>query len=234
VSTETPAGRLERAADELTGSESVNLGKSVMLALLGIMVTLTIKSGIDHTFAGLLPTASFLTLRQHWATHSGSDVLLGFQVIVFFVTLGRYYWGAYIYAKGGHAQRPISVLFNLGGAFLLFVGFYVVSVVIMDEDLFAPMVAVVMLVDLVWFFFVCTFDSPRDAGVQRIIHLYQLFDAITAIPIVILALTVPPRIAHSASLSLILGVGIIDIAWLWRFYLGEPDWKTRTPGFRRL
>jgi hypothetical protein len=148
---------------------------------------------------------------------------------VFVFTLIRFYVGAYRYGMETTGQPLPESVVNSTGTFLLFASFYVTSFTLREVDLFYWLVSLFLLVDFGWFFLVgAVLNVPRNMA--RVINIWQVFDLVTAVAVIGSILFLPEYQAQYTALSAIVGVGLLDMIWLRRFYADEPDWAKQTWG----
>ncbi len=204
-----------------------------VLIILGILLALTIQSAVEHTFDGL---AALENLRSTWVAFAKAParkLLVASQLVIFSFTLVRFYLGAYRYIEECEGQSILGSAINFIGTFLLFAGFYVASLVIQTINLFYWIVVFFLFIDLAWFWIVSVFLSipPR---LIPIVHIWQLFDVITIIPVAFCMGLLPEYLAQVFSLLLIFGVGIWDLVWLRLFYSNDVDWATKTKWIKKF
>src|SRR5579871_4135708 len=97
-----------------------------LLVILAALFSLTVKSAFERTFSKL---EIDYTLNDFAKVDWGENFLVLFQLLVFLITLVRFYLGAYYYARETHVTRPVfEIVVDYAGALLLFTGFYITSI----------------------------------------------------------------------------------------------------------
>ncbi len=205
--------------------------ESLSLIVLGVLLSLIIKSALDRAFETVPRYNNFIFTPGHaWSIFAAAPerrLLIFFQLLVFLFTLVRFYLGAYRFARHSTGNGIPEATATVVGTFVLFSGFYVTSLTLRSQTLFYWAVVVFHVVDFIWFFIAHTLlRVPKELG--AIVGLWKVFDVTTIVGIVLSLCFLPGTGGRWASLALLLSVGALDFFMLKSFYLDEPDWKTAT------
>jgi len=203
------------------------------LILLALLFGFTMQSAMDHLLSGLDRYATGAALWAAIGQHPTRQILVLLQFIVFVFTVVRFYVGAYRYGIETTEEPLLETVVNSTGMFLLFASFYVTSFTLRDVDLFYWLVGLFLLVDFAWFFIVgAVLSVPQSMA--RVIHIWQVFDFATALIVGLSMWLLLEYTAQYVAICGIGGVGLADMIWLRRFYMGERNWVANTSFLKRL
>jgi nucleoside 2-deoxyribosyltransferase len=196
---------------------------SAVPVILSVFLAITIKSTFDHALEDIGRYPNFHAIWEGIQGNYAKALLLVFQALIFLITLGRFYWGAYRYGQV-EAGKPKSfrrIIFDLTGLFLLFAGFYVTSMVVAHITLFYWAVASFHLIDLILFYPLVVRGSTIPE-LQSVLKKWCLFDAVTSTLIILfMIIPFPGFWSQWAALLTLLGVGLWDVIGLRHFYVEE-------------
>ena len=209
--------------------------KGVSNFLIGILLALTMKVALETTFRDLGQYNDWteaVTIGV-WSDFRRKFLIL-FQFLAFIFTLLRFYWGAYrCNNEMPESQTKVGLAINVLGAFLLFGGFYITAMSIQTTNLFYSLIVTFHVLDWCWFLIANAHVKKIDASLLKVTSCWQFFDLITILLFLGASwgfdLLFPPAyyIPQYFSLAVLFGVGIWDFTKFWRFYMDEPDWRTK-------
>src|SRR6185436_17535941 len=99
----------------------------VTATVLGVLLSLIIKSALDHTFESVSHYHSLGQIWEAFLNAPTSKILALLQLLVFLFTVVRFYVGAYRYAESTSGGGIPEAIATVVGTFLLFAGFYIAS-----------------------------------------------------------------------------------------------------------
>jgi|SRR6185503_3376913 len=160
------------------------------------------------------------------------SLLVAIQLIVFLFTLVRFYLGSFRYHQeelettSGAGELLIDVV----GAVGVFVSFYFASIVIKTTNLFYGALAVMTLIDLVWFWIAKKYHG-LSKGMERVAEMYIRFDILSLIALIgffVVEEYFGPRpfyLSQWIVLVILFTIACFDLKLLWPFYSGLPEWQ---------
>jgi hypothetical protein len=175
-------------------------------------------------------------LRNAVTATSGLTGLFAAQLVVFLLVLVRFYWGSFrYYQQEPKLQGNPELAIDFIGAILVFVGFYVTSLLLRTAALFYWAIGLLHIVDFVWFLLASTCLALVD-GMRKVATWFLLFDVATCVGLaavfIIFSPTSPEFKAQWWALGLLVVVSAADLSLLWAFYTGAANWSNRI-GVRR-
>jgi hypothetical protein len=209
------------------------------VVFIGIFLALILKTTLDTFFKGLAGYDTLLAVELAVRRQPVKSALVCGQLCVFLFSLIRFYWGSFrYYQQKPKVEETPELAVDLLGAIVLFMSFYVVSLLVRTTTLFYYGILLVHAVDLAWFLLATTYLT-LDEGIRKVAGLYILFDIVTVISVAILtvanAIWGPTHLLVFQFLSLIVVclIGLWDLKKLWPYYTDEPDWQDSLPRKQR-
>lgn len=197
------------------------------LLVLSVLFGLTLKSALEHTFAGIDSYATLKAVSEVVQKRFEEKGILFAKFVVFVFTLLRFYLGAFRFTVLSQNQGTTERSINAVGTLLVFSGFFLTSLALKSEYLFYWTFIVFLILDLIWFFILFLF-CPLPTALTKVAHVYVVFDVLTVVPVLFLLWLANTPWNHLLALADILVIGIWDLYWLRRFYRNDESWETQT------
>jgi hypothetical protein len=208
----------------LSGESKSNATATI---LLGVLMSLIVKSAFDHAFAGVSKLETSTALWNALTNQPGRQFLRLCRLGVFVFTLIRFYLGAQRYAAEcpANSELPQAVTTVIGTT-LLFAGFYVASLALPEPDVFYWIVIIFHVLDALWFVVAgIVLDLPSD--LQTLVGAWKVFDVLTIVGLLAVRCVRSSTVAEVLSLGILLSIGGADLYSFRAFYLNKDDWKNR-------
>jgi hypothetical protein len=193
-------------------------------AILVILMGLTAKTALDQVFVSIPHLDGLKAIWVRLASDPVWHICLVCQAIVFFITAFRFYLGSLRYhqMRGGQFSRFRSLLWDVLGTLIIFVGFYVSALSLRSRGNFYPFIFILHICDATWFGGAWLIDVTPPAQ-QVLMKRFILLDLATVFGIGVSALAVwvfhfgfgSPFIFHWLCFSVLLIIGSVD------FYLNN-------------
>jgi hypothetical protein len=224
------AGNAFHAAEP---ADQSGISRAQGAVFIGILLALILKTTLDTFFEGIADHNTLGAVLAVMNKQLAKSVLLVCQLIVFLFALIRFYWGSFrYYQQKPKVEETPEVAVDLLGALLLFMSFYVVSLLIRTTSLFYYGLILVNGVDLAWFLLATTHLALQE-GMRKVAGWYILFDVLTVVAVGLTtgadAIWGPTRffVFQFLALFAVLAIGVWDLIKLWSYYKNAPDWQDK-------
>lgn len=197
--------------------------------ILGVMLTLILRSTLDVFFSPLLKDRTLTDLFNLWPP-SAEAWLQTSQFLIFLILLGRFYWGAYRFneEQPPDLQWKYAVL-NLVGTFFLFCFFYINSLALRSTSVFYAAVFLVHIADFLLFLVVLGLTPILHTPLRDPVIKYILWDVITIVAFLLLVIFFGINrndfLTHYLLLISLFIISILDFTVLRDFYFDPPTWR---------
>lgn len=204
-------------------------------SFIGVFLSLIIKSVLDHFFAGVdaMQKLADFTLRL---PNDESTTLAWAQLLVFLLLLVRFFLGTLRYElnsvpngseSGTDEAKKFAI--NFVFAILVFISFYIASLVIKTNDPFYAALLFIHMADLIWFICASNFIPNLHVGFRRVLARFMLFDLLSLLFLgaTVIRDTIAATSSHFlqvVTLIVIAAVSFLDFWLLWPFYSDKPEW----------
>jgi len=201
-------------------------------AVLVILFGLTAKTALDQLFGVVSvmdgPAKLWDALKRDPVWHFA---LVG-QGVIFFLTCFRFYLGSLRYHQmRAHHTKVHSLLLDIVGTFILFMGFYICALSIKSQLNFYPFMAVLHILDGLWFVGAWAVGNVPEAQ-QTFIKRFIILDGVTVLVLLSIAVVFgifewrfggPYFFFNGLCFLALLVVGIVDFGWNRGLYVGSSS-----------
>lgn len=206
--------------------------------VLGVLFSLTFGEALERGLQGVGGFSRVDLLYEAFRANPGAWIAGAAQLLAFLLTLGRFYLGAYRFVtlQPGHtvSKGPWEVMWDAGNVALLFIGFYVAALLVRAAGPFLWFVAVLHILDLIWFGLGGPFLN-RTRATAKVRDCFIAFDVVTVALAGVIGLwfvinPFAPFWLQLWAALLLTAMFAADVLWLCRdFYFNPEAWLARYP-----
>jgi hypothetical protein len=206
--------------------------------VLGVLFSLTFGEALERGLGGVNGFSRVDQLYEAFRTNPGVWLGTAAQLFAFLLTLGRFYLGAYRFITLHPGQTvpkgPWEVMWDAGNVALLFIGFYVSALLVGAAGPFLWFVAVLHVLDLIWFGLGGPFLN-RTRATAKVRDCFIAFDVVTVAVAGVIGLwfvikPFAPFWLQIWTALLLVAMFAADVLWLCRdFYFNKDKWLARYP-----
>lgn len=193
--------------------------------VLGFLASLALKGGVDTLFHDVPGGVDFQAV---WASIGITPLLL---FAVFFFTILRFLYGAYRFheeSDDSEASEGWMPLWNVVGALVLFVAFYVCGLCVKHPNNFFLMLIAVHVVDVIWFSGSLFFRPPQKLA--KLMRNFIIIDLLTCLLLWMITYTYALRSINGDRLTdwgvvVMLVFGVSDAVINRDFFFHPEKWR---------
>jgi hypothetical protein len=230
----------ERVELQTTEPKKDAVSKSVGVLFLGILLGLALKAALDTSFKNISQYSTLVEAWNGFNTDLARNILFTAQLVIFLITLTRFYWGSYRYHEETPEARGGALALGLGGTVFLFSAFYVTALVVRTTVMFYVGLFVIHVSDFIWFLLAITkFRDELHHDMQSVASWFLLFDVVTGAFLLLFGIIAS---LHSTAwfvwqwlaLASVAVVGAWDVRKFWSFYTNGSDWREKLPASPKI
>lgn len=198
---------------------------NVETMLFGLLISLTLKVGLDTAYGTSLvaATSEAELLRVIYVPRSA-------LLLVFLFTLMRFIYGSYRISDEVQNlptdEGALPRFWNLVATLVLFVLFYATGLSIRHAETFFISLLAVHAWDLLWLSSMAFFS--KVTGLKRVMRNFVVIDFLTIVALA-LSIWLPGGVHRNVAITLLLALGLADFIFNGDFYFRPTVWRANNP-----